>query len=63
MYAEVNRMVHDKHLTETGKPQRQQNNKLSGKMDLLPSLTAEYTEYNANSPTTITENKMSLHMS
>lgn len=60
MYAEVNRMVHDKHLTETGKPQRQQNNKLSGKMDLLPRLTAEY---NANSPTTVTENKMSLHMS
>lgn len=57
MYAEVNRIVHEKYLRQ----QRKKKQPPSGKMDLLPGFSEEY---NGNSPTTdtsITGNNMTLH--
>lgn len=60
MYAEVNRMVHEKSLRESEKQPRQQNNTPCGKMDLLPG-SAAATEYNVNSPTTDTDHDRKQH--
>lgn len=61
MHAQVNRILHEKYLTEPEKHLRQQNRAPSGETDLLPCF---FDVYNGNSPTTdtlITENKMILH--
>ncbi len=63
MYAEVNRILHEKYLTEPEKQLRQQNKTPSGKMDLQPGFSEEYSGNSPTIDTSITETRRLCTMS